>query len=108
MMNAGAVPALVKVNEVGVANPLAKVKAIFEPLVVVMVLPPLYADWRLKVDPEHSTTSLEPFRHKAAPEEVVNPVIFKNELLPGLVAIVTFSPAPCGLRVVESYAVRLP
>ena len=108
MMNAGAAPALVKVNEVGVPNEPAKVKAMFEPLVVVMVLPPLYADCNEKVAPEHSTTSLDPFRQRAAPEEVVNPVIFKNELLPGLVAIVTFSPAPCGLRVVESYAVRLP
>ena len=39
MINAGAVPALVKVNEVGVPNPLAKVKAMLDPLVVVMVLP---------------------------------------------------------------------
>jgi hypothetical protein len=88
MINAGAVPALVKVNEVGVPNPLAKVKAMLDPLVVVMVLPPLYADWRLKVDPEHATTSLELFRQRAAPEEVVNPVKLKNEV--PLVLIVTF------------------
>jgi hypothetical protein len=106
MINAGAVPALVKVNEVGVPNPLAKVKAMLDPLVVVMVLPPLYADWRLKVAPEHSTTSFDPFKQSAAPEDVPKPVMSKNEV--PVVAIVTFSPAPCGLRVVESYAVRLP
>ena len=86
--NAGAVPALVKVNEVGVANPLAKVKAIFEPLVVVMVLPALYADCKLKLDEEHSTTSVDPFKHNIFPVAVVNPVKLKSEL--PLVLMVTF------------------
>ena len=88
MMKAGAVPALVKVKDVGVARLPAKVKAMFDPLVVVIVLPPLYADWRLKVEPEHSTTSFELFKQRAAPEEVVNPVRLRKEL--PLVLMVTF------------------
>jgi hypothetical protein len=67
MINAGAVPALVKVNEVGVVNPLARVKAMLEPLVVVIELPPLYAACREKVEPEHSTTLSELFRQRADP-----------------------------------------
>ena len=90
MMNAGAVPALVKVNEVGVPNPLAKVKAMFEPLVVVMVLPALYADCKLKLDEEHSTTSVDPFKHNIFPVAVVNPVKLKKEV--PLVATVTLFP----------------
>ena len=43
MMNAEAVPWLVKVKEVGIDRPLAKVKAMFDPLVVVMEFPELYA-----------------------------------------------------------------
>jgi hypothetical protein len=74
MINAGAVPALVRVNEVEVESPDAKVKAMLDPLVVVMVLPPLYAVWREKVEPEHSTTSLELLRQRAVPDDVVNPV----------------------------------
>jgi hypothetical protein len=37
--NALAVPALVKVSEVELANPLAKVKPMLRPVVVVIVLP---------------------------------------------------------------------
>ena len=48
MMNAGAAPALVNVKEVGVPNPLAKVKAMFRPVVVVIVLPALYTACRPK------------------------------------------------------------
>ena len=44
MTKALAVPALVKLKEVEVPRPEAKVKSIFRPVVVVMVLPPLYAD----------------------------------------------------------------
>ena len=43
MIKPGADPALVRTNEVGVTNPLAKVKAMFEPVVVVIVFPELYA-----------------------------------------------------------------
>src|SRR6266704_2586002 len=39
MTNAGAEPALVKLKDVGVVNPLASVKSILRPLVVVMVFP---------------------------------------------------------------------
>jgi hypothetical protein len=88
MMKAGAVPALVKVKEVGVANPPVKVNAMFDPLVVVMVLPALYADCKLKLDEEHSTTSFELLRHNMFPDVVVNPVKLKNEL--PLVLMVTF------------------
>jgi len=43
MRKAEAVPALVKVKDVGVASPEASVKAIFLPVVVEIVLPWLYA-----------------------------------------------------------------
>ena len=89
-MNAEAVPWFVRVKDVGIDKPLAKVKAIFDPLVVVMVLPPLYAFWRLKVFPVHSTTSLEPFKQSEVPVEVVNPVKLKKEV--PLVATVTLFP----------------
>lgn len=50
IMNAGAVPALVRVNEVEVAKLLPKVKAIFRALVVVMVLPESYACCKVTPD----------------------------------------------------------
>ena len=45
--NASAAPLLVKVKEVGVASPDARVKAMLLPVVVVMLLPLLYEFCRL-------------------------------------------------------------
>lgn len=50
IINAGTVPALVKVKEVGVARPEFKVKAMLLPLLVVIVLPALYACCKVTPD----------------------------------------------------------
>jgi len=71
-------------------RPLAKVKAMFDPLVVVMVLPLLYEVCKLTVAPEHCTTSFELFTQSNCPLAVVNPVKLKNEV--PLVATVTLFP----------------
>jgi len=51
-----ALPLLVRLKEVGVPRPDAKTKSIFLPLVVVMVLPPTYADCKVIVLAEHLVT----------------------------------------------------
>ena len=105
MTNAGAVPALVRVNEVGVASPDANVKAMFEPLVVVMVLPPLYAVCKLNVELEHSTTSLELLTHNPDPEEVLSPFNCRNEVPPVFTVRLVL---PGRLKVAAPFAVKAP
>ena len=68
MMNAEAVPWLVKVKEVGMERPLAKVKAMFRPFVVVMVLPALYTACRPKGAELQYTTSFELLVQRAVVE----------------------------------------
>ena len=80
MSNASAAPLLVKVNEVGVARPEAKVKVMFLPVVVVMVLPLLYAACRLCDAALQLMTSFEPFIHNAVPVFEVKPFSMRLEV----------------------------
>ena len=88
-----ALPLLARVNEVGVARPDAKVKAILLPVVVVMVLPPLYADCRVTVLAEHLVTLFEPSIHRAVPADpgVVKPFNVKK-LEPLVLTTTPFEP----------------
>jgi hypothetical protein len=107
MIKAVAVPALVKVNEVAVASPEERVNATFLPVVVAMVLPPLYAVWSVIDEPLHLVTLLDPSTHRAVPAVpgVVKPGIFKNEV--PLVLIVTLDD-PGGVKVAAPLAVIAP
>lgn len=71
---------LVKVKEVGVAKPEDRVKAMFLPVVVVMVLPLLYADCRLCEAELQVMTSFAPFIHSAVPLLEVSPSSMKFEV----------------------------
>jgi len=84
---ASAVLLLVRVNDVGDARPDARVKAMFLPVVVVMVLPLLYADCRLCDAELQEMTWFETFVHKAVPVFEVSPEIVRKLL--ALVLIVT-------------------
>src|SRR5579863_4562856 len=88
--NASAAPLLVKVKEVGDASPDARVKAMFLPVVVVMVLPLLYADCRLCEEALQVMTSFDPFTHNAVPVLEVRPFSIRLEVPD--VPIVTLSP----------------
>ena len=91
MTNELAEPWLVRTNEVGVARPEAKVKEMLLPDVVVIELPPLYADCKEIAVLKHCTTSLEPLIHRFDPDAVVRP--FKVRKLEPVVLIVTLLPA---------------
>ena len=69
---------MVNVNDASVVVS-ARVNAMFLPSVVVMVLPPLYADCRVIEEAEHFTTLLDPSIHSVFPVAVVKPLSFKNE-----------------------------
>lgn len=97
MTKALAVPALVKVKDVAV--PLSveasyKVKAIFRPVVVVIVLPVLYAACKPNGAPLHLVTLLEPSTQSAVPVAVPKPVRTRYELLvlSVLIVILLFVP----------------
>src|ERR1700744_3491209 len=62
-----ALPLLAMVNEVGVERPDGKVKAMLLPEVVVIELPPLYADCKVIVLEEHLVTLLEPSIQRDVP-----------------------------------------
>ena len=64
-------PALARVNEVD--RPDDRVKAMFLPAVVSMVLPPLYADCRVMESEEQATTLLELSRHTGVPVDDCRP-----------------------------------
>ena len=57
----------------------ARVKAMSRPSVVLMVLPPLYADCNVIDAAEHFTTLLEPSIQRVLPVVVVSPATFRNE-----------------------------
>jgi len=84
---------LVRVKEVGVARPDARVKAILLPLVVVIVLPPLYAVCKVTELEEHWVTSFDPFRQRGVPAVpgVVKPVKVRK-LLPVVLMVTPLEP----------------
>src|SRR3989339_1971990 len=61
---------MVKLLSVAVS---AKVKAMLRPVVVVMVLPPLYADCRENTAPEQTTTLFDESKQRVLPLSVCNP-----------------------------------
>mgnify|MGYP006892227384 CR=1 FL=1 len=78
IINAFAVPWFVRVNDESVVVS-ARVNAMFRASVVVMVLPPLYADCRVIDAAEHFTTLFEPSIHNVFPVAVVKPFTLRNE-----------------------------
>ena len=91
MLNESAELALVRTNEVGVPRPEARLKAMLLPEVVVMELPPLYADCKVMDAELHWVTSLEPLTHSGVPDAVVRP--FTVRKLEPVVLMVTLLPA---------------
>ena len=89
--NESAAPALVRTKEVGDANPDARLKAMLLPEVVVIELPPLYADWRVIDEALHCVTSLEPLTQSGVPVVLVRP--FKVRKLEPVVLMITLLPA---------------
>ena len=87
MTNELAEPWLVRTNEVGVARPEAKVKEMLLPDVVVIELPPLYADCKVMDDELHCVTSFEPLIQIGVPVVLVRP--FKVKKLEPVVLMVT-------------------
>jgi len=88
--NASAAPLLVKVKEVGVTSPEARVKAMLLPVVVVMLLPLLYAACRLWEVALQVMTSFDPFIHNDVPVFEVKPLSMRLEVPEEV--IVTLSP----------------
>src|ERR1700685_747704 len=91
MTNELAEPWLVRTNEVGVARPEAKVKEMLLPDVVVIELPPLYADCNEMDDELHCVTSLELLTQIGVPVSVIRP--FNVKKLEPVVLMVTLLPA---------------
>src|SRR5579863_6407917 len=91
MTNELAEPALVRTNEVGVTRPEARLKAMLLPEVVVIELPPLYADWSVIDEALHCVTSLEPLTQSGVPVVLVRP--FSVKKLEPVVLMVTLLPA---------------
>ena len=107
MTNAGADPWLVRVKEVEVESPPARVKAMFVPFDVVIVLPPLYAVCRVKVLLEQVTTSFEAFKQSPAPLSWFKPEMVRYEPLAYGTFIATFWLLP-GLKVDAPLALSAP
>src|SRR5258706_16193189 len=78
-LNPVALPLLVRSNEVATPRPDVKVKEISLPVVVVIVLPPTYADCRVTAALEHLTMLFEESIQIFVPAAVVSPVKLKNE-----------------------------
>lgn len=76
---ASAVPLLARVNDVGDARPDASVNPMLLPVVVVIVLPLLYADCRLCDAEEQILVWLEPSTQSAVPDVVGRPLSVRNE-----------------------------
>jgi len=74
MIRALAVPALVRLNEVEVPKPEARVKAMSRPVVVVIVFPPLYADCKVIEAAEQATKLLLVSKHRVEPVAVCKPL----------------------------------
>jgi hypothetical protein len=91
MINDSAELWLVKVKEVGVARPDARVKAMLLPEVVVIELPPLYADCKVIDEALHCVTSSEPLTHNGVPAALVKPLSVKK--LEEVVLMTTLLPA---------------
>jgi len=91
MINDSAELWLVRVKEVGVASPDARVKEMLLPEVVVIELPPLYADCKVIDEALHCVTSLEPLIHNGVPAALVKPVNVKK--LEEVVLMTTLLPA---------------
>lgn len=91
MINDAAELWLVRVKEVGVASPDARVKAMLLPEVVVMELPPLYADCKVIDEELHWVTSLEPLIQSGVPVALVSPLRVRK--LEPVVLMVTLLPA---------------
>ena len=97
---ADAVPALVSKNWVGAPRSemsLYRLNSIFRPLVVVIVLPPMYAVCRVEAEAGHLITLSEPSRHKDedADTGVVNPI---KEMKESASVVITMSFVPSGLK----------
>jgi len=80
IISALAVPALVRVKDVGVDRPEAKVNPIFRASVVVIVLPPLYADCKVMEAAEQATKLLLVSKHRVEPVAVCKPLKITVEL----------------------------
>jgi len=91
MINELAEPALVRVKEVGVAKLPARLNAMLLPEVVVIELPPLYADCRVIDEELHWVTSFEPLTQIGVPVALVRPLSVKK--LEPVVLMVTLLPA---------------
>ena len=91
MINDSAELALVRTKEVGVPRPEARLKAMLLPEVVVIELPPLYADWSVIDEALHCVTSLEPLTQSGVPVVLVRP--FSVKKLEPVVLMVTLLPA---------------
>jgi len=76
-------PLLVRSNEV--ERPESKTKAISRPVVVVMVLPVLYAACNPKGAPLHLTTWSDPSKQMALPGAILIPIKARYELLVSIV-----------------------
>src|ERR1700691_6447559 len=64
---------LVRTKEVGVPRPEARLKAMLLPEVVVIELPPLYADCKVMDEALHCVTAFEPLTHRGVPAAAVRP-----------------------------------
>jgi hypothetical protein len=82
---------LVRTKEVGEARPDARVKAMLLPEVVVIELPPLYADCKVIDEALHCVTSFEPLIHNGVPAALVRP--FNVKKLEEVVLTTTLLPA---------------
>jgi len=80
IIKALAVPALVKLKEVEVPKPEAKVKSMFLPVVVVMVLPPVYADCKVMEEAEQYTRLLDESKQSVDPVDVCKPLIINVDV----------------------------
>src|ERR1700744_1415806 len=100
-----ALPLLAMVNEVGVERPDGKLNAMLLPEVVVIELPPLYADCKVIVLEEHFVTLLEPSIQRDVPAVpgVVRP--FKVKKLEPLV-LKTTPLVPFGVNVAAPLALN--
>src|ERR1700689_2040297 len=87
MINELAELALLRTNDVGVPKPEARLNAMLLPEVVVIELPPLYADCKVIDDELHCVTSLEPLIQIGVPVVLVRP--FKVKKLEPVVLMVT-------------------
>ena len=96
IMNAGAVPAFVRLNEVWVARLEPKVKSIFLPVEVVIVFPVSYAACNVPATAEQVEIWFEAFRHK-----VVDPAAPNVGILVRVFSII--SPVPFGDSVRSSF-----